>query len=391
VKIWNRLKWAAGCLLLALLILSEAVADPIGFGYVNNTDVALRRGMGGKVLVRLPENTCVWVKESATDQQGILWYHVNAGLNKDYTNLDYDGWMKAEFIAAGDALWHDITAISASRTGLIALRKDGATILTGRPIVSRDGQRWESPLGRFDQTRAVQVLADESNGYSVLTESGKTEYSIGTSNTGENFRLLGCADTLFGITFDGQVRSPLQRFAIQWIYPEAGLDAEALSHIVKLAGSYSRLLLLSGDGQVYSMFLQNDLDGASEPEWEKWTNMKNISGGWIRLHPGSHDSAALIGIREDGTVLAAPKELQDRIGSWTGMKQIELNVYWALGLKEDGTAISLPMVSQAPDVSGWRDVTSIGIGSDYAVGLKKDGTLVFAGEHIFMGEGHHRK
>ncbi len=90
-------------------------------------------------------------------------------------------------------------------------------------------------------------------------------------------------------------------------------------------------------------------------------------------------------------MLATPKELNERIGEWTGMQQIEISVYWLIGLKEDETAVSLSLVSQAPDVSSWKDVISIGSGNDYAVGLKKDGTLVFAGEHIFMGEGHNRK
>ena len=52
------------CLTVCLLLLcSYAFADPIGFGYVNNKDVALRRGIGGKVLVRLPQNTGVWVRK----------------------------------------------------------------------------------------------------------------------------------------------------------------------------------------------------------------------------------------------------------------------------------------------------------------------------------------
>ena len=77
--------------LILLLLCSYAFADPIGFGYVNNTDVALRRGIGGKVIVRLPQNTGVWVKESKTDSQGTLWYHINAGANVEHTNVDFDG------------------------------------------------------------------------------------------------------------------------------------------------------------------------------------------------------------------------------------------------------------------------------------------------------------
>ena len=379
------------CLSIILLILcSYAFADPIGFGYVNNTDVALRRGIGGKVLVRLPQNTGVWVKESKADSQGTLWYHINAGANVEYTNVDFDGWMKAEFIDAGDALWHDIVSISASRTGLIALRKDGTTLTVGRPIVSRDGTKWVPPTQEFSHSQVVQAVADNSNGYAVLTQDGHFSYSVENPSV-ENLRLIGGSETVFGITRGGELLSLLQRIPMSWIYPASGLNAEGLSHITKMAGSYSRLLLLSDEGQVYTVFLQKDLDDAPEPAWETWNHVKDISGGWIRLYPGRHDSAAYVAVRDDGTVLAAPQALNDLIRNWTGMKQIELNVYFILGLKEDGTAVSVSRVSEAPDVSAWKDVAAIGCGSDYCVGLKKDGTLVFAGEHIFMGEGHNRK
>ena len=375
---------------ILLLLYSYAFADPIGFGYVNNTDVALRRGIGGKVLVRLPQNTGVWIKESKADSQGTLWYHINAGANVDYTNVDFDGWMKAEFIDAGDALWHDIVSISASRTGLIALLKDGTTLTVGRPIVSQDGTKWVPPTQEFSHSQVTQVAADNSNGYAVLTHDGHFSYSI-ENPSAANLRLIGGSEAIFGITRGGDLLSLLQRIPMSWIYPASGLNAEGLSHITKMADSYSRLLLLSDEGQVYTVFLQTDLDDTPEPAWETWNHVKDISGGWIRLYPGRHDSAAYVAVREDGTVLAAPQALNDLLGSWTGMKQIELNVYFILGLKEDGTAVSVSGVSEAPDVSAWKDVVAIGCGSDYCVGLKKDGTLVFAGEHIFMGEGHNRK
>ena len=373
-----------------LLLCSYAFADPIGFGYVNNKDVALRRGIGGKVLVRLPQNTGVWVKESKTDSQGTLWYHINAGANVEYRNVDFDGWMKAEFINAGDQIWHDIVSISASRTGIIALRKDGTTLTIGRPIVGRDGTQWVSPTQEFSHSQVIQVVADNSNGYAVLTQDGHFSYSI-ENPYAEKLRLIGGSETVFGITREGELQSLLQRIPMSWIYPASGLNAEGLSHITQMAGSYSRLLLLSDEGQVYTVFLQKDLDDAAEPEWESWNHVKDISGGWIRLYPDRHDSAAYVAIRDGGTVLAAPEALNDLIGNWTEMKQIELNVYFILGLKEDGTAVSVSRVSKAPDVSAWKDVIAIGCGSDYCVGLKKDGTLVFAGEHVFMGEGHNRK
>ena len=52
--------------------LSSAFADPLGFGVVNNTDVALRKAPGGQKMIRLPQDTCVWVRDAKTDDRGSL-------------------------------------------------------------------------------------------------------------------------------------------------------------------------------------------------------------------------------------------------------------------------------------------------------------------------------
>ena len=60
--------------------------------------------------------------------------------------------------------------------------------------------------------------------------------------------------------------------------------------------------------------------------------------------------------------------------------------------KKDGTAVSAGWNGyEAIDVSGWTDIIAVDTADDYCVGLKSDGTLVFAGEHIFMRDGHSKK
>ena len=43
------------------------------------------------------------------------------------------------------------------------------------------------------------------------------------------------------------------------------------------------------------------------------------------------------------------------------------------------------------DVSSWTDIIAIDAAEDWCVGLRRDGTLVFAGDHVFMDEGHERR
>ena len=67
------------CVLVLLSILictappacAETEDVPVGFGFVNAKDVALRREACGKIIARLPKDACVWVKDAKTDAKGV--------------------------------------------------------------------------------------------------------------------------------------------------------------------------------------------------------------------------------------------------------------------------------------------------------------------------------
>ena len=83
------MKRLAVCLLLVLMMsltLCAAAAETLGWGFVNASDVALRREAGGQVIARLPEDTCVWIVSSTADSSGILWHEIRAGLHVDHAN-----------------------------------------------------------------------------------------------------------------------------------------------------------------------------------------------------------------------------------------------------------------------------------------------------------------
>ena len=129
------------CVLVLLSILicaalpacAETEEVPVGFGFVNAKDVALRREAGGKIIARLPKDACVWVKDSKTDAKGVRWLRLNAALNEG-ANVDYTGWMKAEFVDTADEVWHDVVDVSCGSWGMIALKKDGTAETAGRPV-----------------------------------------------------------------------------------------------------------------------------------------------------------------------------------------------------------------------------------------------------------------
>ena len=112
----------------------------------------------------------------------------------------------------------------------------------------------------------------------------------------------------------------------------------------------------------------------------------------VYIVPDQANLPAVVSFRTDGTVTAWPSELSQLIGAWTDITEVALSLHGAVGLKADGTAVSVGWAGYpAIDVSGWTDVTAIANGEDYCVGLKRDGTLAFAGEHVFMNEGHIKK
>ena len=72
-------------LVFILTIGSSSLAEPLGFGFVNARDVALRGIMGGTIMDRLPKGTCVWIRDVRVDRAGKKWYEINAkaGVNED--------------------------------------------------------------------------------------------------------------------------------------------------------------------------------------------------------------------------------------------------------------------------------------------------------------------
>ena len=120
-------KIIAWMLLMMILVpaFSSGSAETLGYGIVNNTDVALRKTPGGQKLIWLPKDTCVWIRNTKTDSKGSLWYEVNLGYDDEGTYRGRSGWMKAEFIDAGDTLWHDVSSVKAGQYGIMALRKNG--------------------------------------------------------------------------------------------------------------------------------------------------------------------------------------------------------------------------------------------------------------------------
>ena len=365
------------CILLILLlpVFASASAETLGFGLVNNTNVALRKAPGGQKLIRLPKDTCVWIRDKQTDSKGDLWYEVNLGYSDGETYRGRSGWMKAEFIDAGNTLWHDVSSVKAGEYGMMALRKDG----TVECLCNSDNQELRSWAVGLQDIRQVGLTW---LGWGFYALSGTGAFSGSNGNTEKDIRLMNEFGYPYLLTKDNRLLTG-GASSVSWVWPQ-DVSPEQLSHITAMTNTEYRLLFLTDDGRVYAAYSSADHVAYPEPAWENWTDVISIDAGITTLAGGSPYQYAFTAVRKDGTVLSAPDPLADMLSSWQDIRKISIGSQWILALKNDGTVIILaPGGAKTPDVSGWTGITDIANGGDYIVGVKADGTLVFAGEHNF--------
>ena len=360
---------------LTMIMLVPACAETLGYGIVNNTDVALRKTPGGQKLIRLPKDTCVWIRDTKTDGQGALWYEVNLGYDDSGTYRARSGWMKAEFIDAGSTLWHDVSTVKAGQYGMMALRKNG-TVECVCDMNNQELRSWAAGLREIRQVSLTWL------GWGFYALSGSGTFSDADGNTQRDIRLANEYGYPYLITKDNRLLTGgITGFT--WIWPRE-VSGGQLSHVTAMTNTDYRLMLLTDEGRVYAAGSADQDVLYPEPEWEKWTDVISIDAGISTFTGDRPYQYTFAAVRKNGTVLAAPDRLMEMLGSWRNIQKICIGYQWILGLKDDGTVMILaPGGTKTPDVSGWTGITDIGNGGDYVVGVKTDGTLVFAGEHRF--------
>ncbi len=325
---------------MVVLMVCTASAETLGWGFVNSNNAALHRGVGGEIIDSFPKDACVWINDSQLDENGVCWYEINAGLSVDGSHYDFSGWMRAEFIDAGNKVWHDITAIAAKTCGMIVLRNDGSTETAGRSIVALDGSGWVSPKGwTAPYGRAIHVgVPFTGNEYFIVTENDEFISSVNGRPIANGMRKAAS-------------REAAERIILDKPFPAWGSDEDTVV--------FRSMGILNPE--------------AANP----------YVAPPLELY---------LGVRSDGSILAEPAFLAEQLADWSGIRDACLTDSYVLGLKEDGSVLLAVFGDNVElDVSQWQDIIAIGAGQDWCVGLKADGTLIFSGNHVFMNAGHTRK
>ena len=369
------------CLVFLAVISSCASAEtePLGFGILNSNSVAIRKTPGGEKITRLRKNTTVWISESGTDSKGELWYHVKTQEITDSYRRNREGWVKAEFVSAGDALWHDVSAVAAANYGMIVLKTDGSVLCAGY-------DSFDDPAKQYAGLRDIRQIGTTALGWNYFAVDGNGIYHA-DGDADENSCRLVARGGYVRVSMDNRlVNGEGETLNFDWKYPQSAAEAD-VSRVTAIENCEFKLLFLLDDGRVWSANLVEDAIDYPEPDCEHWTDAADIASGIIRYGTGDY-IRSFAAVRKDGTVLAAPDQLAGMIGSWQGMKKIAIGNSWVLGLKQDGTVIAAGTEGRTPpDVSGWTDIVDIANGESFCVGVRKDGTLVFAGEFDFGDDG----
>ena len=373
---------------LFFLTASCAFADPIGFGIVNASDVAIRKDIRGQKITRLQKGANVWIMESGSDSRGELWYHVRTQDSAESGYPVRTGWMKAEFIDAGSSLWNDVRTVKAASFGMIVLKKDGTVLCAGDYMFC-------NPQDRYTGLTDIRQIGfcTVGCGFFAVDGHGRLFRDSIQYQAADRIRLAGNTDLLcitedgrLQITYDGDTR-------IGWVWPQSS-DQVVLSRVTAMAECNFRNLFLTDDGKVYCASLDDTPLDYPEPDWQTWTDIVSIdasvcsygtyvlSGHTLRKYV-----PAFAAVRSDGTVLAAPESLAALTEGWQDVRKVAVGSDWILGLKRDGTIIAAGIDGRTPpDLSSWTDIADISNGHTFCVGVKQDGSLVFAGDYRFSDD-----
>ena len=104
---------------------------------------------------------------------------------------------------------------------------------------------------------------------------------------------------------------------------------------------------------------------------KKWDHIVEIFG----------DSYTAIGLKDDGTLVSVGSG-NDELQKWTDIVKV-VDDWYPYGLKKDGTVeVAGGSYHHVDEAEQWTDIVDIIAGDDYLIGLKNDGTVVKAGDGI---------
>jgi hypothetical protein len=256
--------------------------------------------------------------------------------------------------------------IAVGRNFTVAIRNDGTIINAGHNrIVNYDLSNWVyvktdgthiyglrengRPAGRLEDAY-VNAAVGYTTEWSELIAISSAFPSVNTHNT-----VVG------GVQSDGTVVGLLN--IEEW---------KNIIDVIVIADSGNRIIGLKSDGTIISR-----LDSALsdlEDELSTWTDIVAISSPF---------PAGLVGLKSNGTVVTT-RVATERfdVSGWTDIIAISSSQFSIIGLRADGTVVAAGENHYGMlDVDGWTDIVAVAAADSFTVGLRADGTMVGVGDN----------
>lgn len=232
--------------------------------------------------------------------------------------------------------WTDIVSVSTCDGHTAGLKKDGTVVAVGANQWNQcDTSSW-TDIVAIDTHSYYFTVGLKADGTVVYTgargnlEDGNTQ--IHELSSWKNIAAIQIEKgTIFGIKIDGTV-----------------VAAKTSGH--------------SLDGEVF----------------KDWSDIIAIDSMWNRLDDKVYTQ--YIGLKADGTVIETitNNDIQSDVSHWSDIIEIAGGGRFTIGLKSDGTVVSIGMLPNgAPfDISDWSDIAAISACDSNAIGVKNDGSVV---------------
>ena len=166
-----------------------------------------------------------------------------------------------------------------------------------------------------------------------------------------------------------------------------GLDyqdaSKYIASIRKAVNNCHQKLAVGDDGHIVGVKADGTVLAAGKNDHgqcnvDSWENIIAVAAG----------DYFTIGLRSDGTLVAtgSPEYGQTNIRGWNDVVSISADGRNTIGLRSNGTALATGWNEYGQcDVNGWSDITAVSTSGVHTLGLKKDGTVVVTGKN-FHGE-----
>ncbi len=265
-----------------------------------------------------------------------------------------------------------------------AIAADGSVLVKANP--NND----DPFIPNADSISDAKAICVDRYGIYVLNnqdgENLKAFGAFGTKYPWENIVSFSCDrhsvyGYIAGIGMNGQVYIGTE-FSQDIPYEVFGWD-----HIVDVSFEYPNYIIgLRSDGTVvYHQLYGNE---QIPNDIKIWKNIKAIAA----------DDNCILGLKKDGTVLLAVNNDEGKASSpffghlqydpgqydtsdWTNIKSVSSSSFGVLGIKEDGTVVAIGYISEkCRNLSSWRNISQIAVSGNTVVGLTNDGDILIDGE-----------